>query len=125
MQPTQDLNAAERFFWSHASKPDNMTLKTQARGVKVAKALAEAEETFRDAEAYASWAFKTVPDEVASEKDGAPRWLMYIEDTTGRIMARLGGVDDNGADHSRLVRAGLALVLRTELKAAVDAERDG
>lgn len=123
MQPTRQLNSAERFFWSQASKPDNMTLKSQARGMKCAKALAQAEQAFRDAEAYANWAFKIVPDEIATAKDGAPRWRMYIEDTAGRTMALLGGVADNGADFSRVVCAGLALALLNELKAAVAAER--
>lgn len=124
MQPTYNLNTAERFFWSQASKPDKMTRKSQAQGMKYAKALAEAEQAFRDAEAYANWAFKIVPDEIATEKDGAPRWRMYIEDTAGRTMALLPGVVDNGADFSRLVCAGLALVLLEELKAAAAAERD-
>lgn len=124
MRPSYNLNTAERFFWSQASKPDNMTRKSQAQGMKYAKALAEAEQAFLDAQAYANWAFKIVPDEPATEKEGAPRWRMYIEDTAGRIMALLGDVSDNGADFSRLVRAGLALALLRELKAAAAAERD-
>lgn len=124
MQPTRHLNAAERFFWNNAGWSYDPRKETQARGRTLcAKAMADAEQAYQDAEAYANWCFKIVPDELATFDEGAPRWLMYIEDTQGHVMASLGAVDDDSKDYSRVIRAELSLELVEELKAAAAAER--
>lgn len=127
MQPTEWLNSAARFFWV-TNESDwvyhPFTGSVERSRTSSATSLANAEQAFRDAEAYAGWSFKVVPDGAATGEGHAPRWYMCIEDSLGHDMASQGGVDCDSADKRRLVRAILSLQLLKDLHAAVAAERD-
>lgn len=127
LNPTQRLNAAERFFFDHAGYSWDPRKEAKAAGkTRCAVALREAEEAFSDAEAYASVAFRVKPDECGCDPDDdnpGPRWSMWIEDAEGHVLNSLHGIDDDGPTYSRVVRAELALEVLEELRALVAAER--
>lgn len=127
MQPTEWLNSAARFFWV-TNKSDWVyhpsTGSVAQSRTSCAASLANAELAFRDAEAYASWSFKVVPQGGATCDRHAPLWFMRIEDSQGQVMASQSCVDSDSADKRRLVRAMLSLQLLKDLHAAVAAELD-
>jgi hypothetical protein len=123
MQPTSKLDAQQRFFWTHAAWSWGRN-QTRAEGrTACAQRLAAAEAAYHDAEAYANYTFRIAPDHDCSE-EGGPYWSMWIEDTAGRCVASLGGIDDDGETYRRVVRAELALECLDMLREAVAAERE-